>query len=151
MDGVKESFLRRLEQIWTPEKLHKFVSEQVNWMYEDLQSPREMKESFLSIFHDELSYIADAMAGPFEEYKRLVTYSASPTLLIKGPVSQKDLEVPGKVIIPEGCEVEWVDQKKIEEMLNFPEHKELVKEMARLTQEIYEETKIRDSQAGGDA
>lgn len=105
MDGVKESFLRRLEQIWTPEKLHKFVSEQVNWMYEDLQSPREMKELFLSIFHDELSCIADAMAGPFEEYKRLVTYSARPTLLIKGTVSQKDLEVPGKVSYRRG--VRW--------------------------------------------
>ena len=141
MDGVKESFLRRLEQIWTPEKLYKFVSEQVNWMYEDLQSPREMKESFLSIFHDELSYIADAMAGPFNEYRRIIERSANPILLIR-PIKQEDVCMPGRIMkLPEGCEAEWVDQKKIEEMLNFPEHEELVKEMARLAQEIYDETK----------
>lgn len=140
MNGVKESFLRRIEEMWDEQKLHKFVSEQVNWMYEDLQSPKDMKESFLRIFHEELSSMADAMAGPFEEYRRLMERSVRPMLLIKGPINQKDFEVPGKVIIPEGCDVEWYDQKKIDEMLNFPEHEDLVKEMARITQEIYQET-----------
>lgn len=151
MDGIKESFLRRIEEMWDATKLKEFVEDCVSGYEYEVGSPLEVKGSFLTMFHEELGRMADAMAGPFEEYRRLLERSARPTLLIKGPISQKDFEQPGRIIIPEGCDVEWYDQKKIEEMLNFPEHEELVKEMARITQEIYEETKIRDRQAGGDA
>lgn len=152
MDGVKESFLRRLEQIWTPEKLHKFVSEQVNWMYEDLQSPGEMKKSFLSIFHDELSIIADAMVGPFDEYRRIIERSANPILLVR-PIKREDMCMPGKIMkLPEECEVEWLNQQEqFEKMINWPEHEELTQEMARITQEIYENAKTEHKTDDGPA
>lgn len=144
MDGVKELFLRRLEQIWTPEKLHKFVSEQVNWMYEDLESPKDMKAAFLKDFHDEFVNIANAMAGPFEAYQKILMCDARPILHISGPVNLKDLMNHGKICkLPEGCDVEWVEKDAIEAIMNTPEYKEAMKEIEK---EIFNNARIEFEQ-----
>lgn len=145
MDGIKESFLRRLEEMWDKEKLYQFVSEQVNWMYEDLQSPGEIKASFLNTFHDELVSLADAMAGPVENYRKLMEQSVQPILMVKGIPTDFP---PGRISRVQNEHDFHFDGKKIKEALNWPEHEELMKAIAKMTQKIYEETKV-DTKTGG--
>lgn len=144
MSESNKMFLRRLEEMWDKEKLYNFVSEQVNWMYEDLQSQDEIKASFLNTFHDEFVSIANAMAGPFEAYQKILMCDALPILHISGPVNLKDLMNPGKICkLPEGCEVEWVEKDALEAIMNTPEYKEAMKEIEK---EIFNNARIEFEQ-----
>ena len=119
MNDTNKMFLRRLEEMWDKDKLYEFVSEQVNWMYEDLQSPDEIKESFLKTFHDELMHIADSMAGPYEEFRRAIIYNTRPILRVKNcPEHLEGIGIPGKMMpLPEGAETSWPDWEKIKEAM----------------------------------
>ena len=154
MSESNKMFLRRLEEMWDKEKLYNFVSEQVNWMYEDLQSPDEIKGSFLNTFHDELVSIANVLADPLDTYQKVLERAIHPTLIIKGPVDpetlQNGLATPGRIMrLSEGCEVEWVEKDALEAIMNTPEYKEAMKEIEK---EIFNNARIefeRRNQAPG--
>lgn len=157
MSEMGNMFLRRIEEMWDQDKLHKFVSEQVNWMYEDLESPKDMKAAFLKDFHDEFVNIANAMAGPFEAYQKILMCDARPILHISGPVNLEDLMTPGKICkLPEGADARFVlDRNKVEEamFLNWPKTDvEAVRSaLCQMAEEEYEKQKQEQANrpAGG--
>lgn len=148
MSELNKMSLRHIEEMWDKEKLHKFVEKQVNFMYEELQSPGEIKLSFLDMFHDELVSIANALAGPLDAYQKALERAIYPTLIIKGPVNpttlQSSLATPGRIMrLPEGCEVEWVEKDALEAIMNTPEYREAMKEIEK---EIFNNARIEFEQ-----